>query len=1020
MLIGTTIAGKFVLREAIGSGGMGKVYSADQKGVGRTVAVKIMHQHLLGDETAAARFTNEARASSSLNHPHSIAVLDFGQTEVGMLYIVMEHLLGRSLDVLIDVGFPIALGRVARILCQTLEAVDAAHQQAIIHRDLKPENIFLLDQRGSQDFVKVLDFGIAKMLDIEDRSVTTPGLVPGTPEYMSPEQARGEKLDARSDVYSMGIILYELLTGTVPFRGTSAVATMMSHVQDPVEPPSERRPEVEIPASLESIVLWALAKNPEDRIVSATQFRDVVAAWARVSGVWVESAKDSSLPRLTVGEVSAIGAASVVDIEARVLEDDVDAFGPAVSAVSGFIGHDVDLDYVKHFIAGERPRALILRSGAGMGKSRLLDEVASYGQERGYEVFRCAPLQGWEPELLGVVQRLVLDSLHLQESDSAAILQAISNIDLDTEDVPGIEELFHLPTHLEDLPSDARRRERTAAFCGLMSKVAKRQPTLLVIEHFDRYDVPSRETLRALINAPSQDLVVVVSMATDETMIWGDAVEERDLSLLTPDQSMLLAQQMFDDAVPADLLAHIVKVGQGQPLFIEQAAFAVAHEGITDAPDRLGDLVAARIQRLHQEERSLLQWMAVYNDTVSALTLSPIIGSTVGPEDLSALATRGLLRRVDESMGKGRLRSAFAFAHHLVAMVVYSSIPAEVRRERHQAVAEYLRQVDAPVTTVAYHAYEADDGPIAVEELDHAGAWAMRCLDPKGAIRFYTDALDLVRREWGRGRVSAFDLDQTAVDLALRLAEVLRETNDSFTAEGVLGEVLSVAAGHDNDRARLRLELGRVDLDRGKLQRATRHRQLARADAQAADSPWILGEVTRELARAKGLMGERDEAGTLLFAALEESTRASGQRQGPSWKVLISAAVTSIQIAFPERARGYLLDALQDVENDRSLEGKLRIVIQMAALHESAGEWAEAEIRISQGVDLATQIGDRTSRTTLLLSLGRLRRISGDVERARHFLDEALLLANKLDWADGVMMVKQESELLRLAVPQSL
>lgn len=167
-------------------------------------------------------------------------------------------------------------------------------------------------------------------------------------------------------------------------------------------------------------------------------------------------------------------------------------------------------------------------------------------------------------------------------------------------------------------------------------------------------------------------------------------------------------------------------------------------------------------------------------------------------------------------------------------------------------------------------------------------------------------------------------------------------------------------------------------------------------------------------------MGERGEAGKLLFAAIEESTRASGQRQGPSWETLLGAASTCAQIGFPERAQGYLLDALQQAENDRSLQGKLQVVTKMAALHQAAGEWAEAELRITQGLELVSQIGDRSSRAELLLALGRLRRISGDVEGARTHLDAALRICNKLDWTEGVMMVQQESEMLRFAVPQSL
>src|SRR6202789_3674795 len=192
-LLGQTLPGGYVILALVGIGGMGRVYRAEQTNLARTVAVKIIHPHLVGEENAAARFITEARAASRLNHPNSVAVIDFGKTPDGQLYLVMEFLRGRDLARVAYEEGPLALRRIVDVLRQVLAALAEAHHLEIIHRDLKPENVILEPLRTGGDFVKVVDFGLAKMrLDSADRSITSPGIVCGTPEYMSPEQGRGD------------------------------------------------------------------------------------------------------------------------------------------------------------------------------------------------------------------------------------------------------------------------------------------------------------------------------------------------------------------------------------------------------------------------------------------------------------------------------------------------------------------------------------------------------------------------------------------------------------------------------------------------------------------------------------------------------------------------------------------------------------------------------------------------------------------------------------------------------------
>jgi serine/threonine protein kinase len=259
--INRTLPGGYVILDLVGIGGMGRVYRAEQRTLGRTVAVKVIHPHLLGDESAAARFIAEARAASRLNHPHSVGVIDFGKTEDGHLYLVMEFLRGRDLASVAYEEGPLPIRRIVSILRQALEALAEAHHYGIIHRDLKPENIVLEPLRSGGDFVKVVDFGLAKIVEGPRlTAITSPGVICGTPDYMSPEQGRGGVVDPRSDLYAVGVILFQMLTGRLPFEADTATQVVLMHLSIPAPDPRQVAPERNVPDELAKVVAKALAK----------------------------------------------------------------------------------------------------------------------------------------------------------------------------------------------------------------------------------------------------------------------------------------------------------------------------------------------------------------------------------------------------------------------------------------------------------------------------------------------------------------------------------------------------------------------------------------------------------------------------------------------------------------------------------------------------------------------------------------------------------------------------------------
>ncbi|MBA3463489.1 MAG: serine/threonine protein kinase [Deltaproteobacteria bacterium] len=260
--VGKVIDGRYEIQARVGEGGMGVVYKSRQISIDRVIALKMLNAQMAADPQWVQRFYNEAKACSRLQHPNTIRMFDFGQTSDGRLFMTMEFLDGVSLRDAIQKG-PLAPQRVVKILIQCCASLAEAHSIGIIHRDIKPDNVFLLNMAGSPDFVKLLDFSVAKLLE-GDRMKTQAGVVFGTPQYMSPEQGRGLPLDARSDLYALGILAFEMLTGNVPFNDENPMTVIQMHLQGQIPPMPDS-----VPYSVQQIVRRALEKDAGRRYQSS-------------------------------------------------------------------------------------------------------------------------------------------------------------------------------------------------------------------------------------------------------------------------------------------------------------------------------------------------------------------------------------------------------------------------------------------------------------------------------------------------------------------------------------------------------------------------------------------------------------------------------------------------------------------------------------------------------------------------------------------------------------------------------
>src|SRR2546423_14682357 len=304
-LVGQTLAGKYLIEKLIKRGGMGAVYLGKHVLMDKTVAIKVLHPSLALDDDVVARFSREAKAASRISHPHAVSVTDFGESENGVVFLVMEYLDGRTLKEIIRSEGPLALDRIVEIVRQVAGALDAAHQQGVIHRDLKSDNIMLSRNDGGE-WAKVLDFGIAKIQQphgVPDPDITAANLVVGTPQYMSPEQcSQSGPIDARSDIYSFGIIVYEMLAGRVPFTGESPTVIMMKQVQDP--PPSILEARPELAPGVAQVISKALAKQPADRFQSASELSAALTDAARATESSQLTAAPATIPNTPVAAIT--------------------------------------------------------------------------------------------------------------------------------------------------------------------------------------------------------------------------------------------------------------------------------------------------------------------------------------------------------------------------------------------------------------------------------------------------------------------------------------------------------------------------------------------------------------------------------------------------------------------------------------------------------------------------------------------------------------------------------------------
>jgi serine/threonine protein kinase len=829
-LIGRTIAGNYVILDLVGIGGMGRVYRAEQRALGRTVAIKVVHPHLLSDEQSVARFYNEARAASRLNHPNSVSIIDFGRTDDGILYLAMEFLQGRDLARIMREDGPLPIPRLCEILMSVLAALGEAHVLGVVHRDLKPENVIIERLRTGSDLVKVVDFGLAKLQGpaSPDSSVTSPGLVCGTPDYMSPEQGRGLALDGRGDLYSVGVILFELLTEQLPYIADTPTNVVLKHIQEAVPDPRERAPERAIPERLAEVVRKALGKLPEERYQTASDMAD---ALRRALSEILPSARDIACP--ACGVRSPAGKRFCGECGAPLLQRPISStqsprmsLPPGVSIGFGeslpIVGREEELEVLRELaaLADGRVVTACISGEAGVGKTRLLGDVADQASADGWLVVGAGPHETAAPVPYYPIRAIVSSLLDCDDDGLCARAD-----ELEAEEAlvaAGLRELV-APAGLRGAEGGSRAGAVAAALGFALRQSLEqtsRAQALLMVDDLHACDGLSVQALGQL-GKHAHDTSLLVLTATQhaadaERMPGCRTIPLRGLSMTHARAVLAGGVTLRTGSAPADDSRTFL------PLYVEQlrALGLPLDAGSNGAPARLADAVLQRLQRLSLGASRTLQAACVLGSRCRRDALFALAG-TAGTSGLDQLEVARLLTVGDDYI---------EVVHPFIRELVEASIPAEARKALHARALEVAGEVDAQLEVRAHHAHGAGETLTAIMLLERAGDLAHERGDPGSAVRAYRAGLGLVRRELLESGDTSFE--EALVSFSRRLGNALARAADLTSAEGVLREALEFCGPSSVARSYVLLGLGRVMATKNRLRDA--HRFFGEAVAIAA------------------------------------------------------------------------------------------------------------------------------------------------------------------------------------------
>ena len=908
-------------------------------------------------------FYTEARAASRLNHPNSVSIIDFGRTDDGILYLAMEFLVGKDLSLVMHEEGPLPFQRIADVLIGVLGALGEAHALGVIHRDLKPENIILRQLRNGADLVKVVDFGLATIVSgVGKTSITAPGLVCGTPDYMSPEQGKGESVDGRGDLYALGVVLYELLTDQLPFNDETPTKVVLRHINDPVPDPMEVAPHRGIPQGLADVAARALQKNASDRYRDAEEMAAALRAAIRPSAAPRAQIQCPACGSMNPSSMRFCGACGT-----RLAPEEVAATQPPITGVRTslapprfrpLIGRESEMSHLESMRtdAANGPVWVHIRGESGAGKSRLLEELGRSAADDGDLVVVAPPHPSRAPVPYGPVRSL-LASLAGVSPEALGTLLTDDDMLPDPVVRAGVEEV-HDATGLVGTEGESRVAAVAAALSHLLDRATSAAASGRVVILMD--DLPAADGLSKQVVASLSEIsgASALIVTTGHSSAGSDRAQEMTVHGVGPDEARAFLaggvslsnggvqgrSERSDPSRPANTHLRL-------PLYLEQIE-AINSEDLDDdsLPPRLADAVAQRMDQLDVDARRLIQAIAVLGDRCQKAKLRQLIES----EDLPGLETlreKYLVSIVGEEI---------EIVHPFLRDLVESSIPAEARRAFHERAFQLASADSEPLEVRAEHAFRAGEPMSALMILERMGDAALRRGDALTAVLAFRRALELGRREL----LETGDqmLEGAILTFSRKLGDALARSGDITGSDGVLREALDLAGPSSVERARMLVSLGWVAVARDRRRDANRFlRQALEIVGHQRDDA---GEAFVQLgiARVRRDEGEFAAAATALRRAVELQKEPASVPAPRRASTIIQLAAVLVDVEAFEEAGQLFEQAEQLAQRGEAVALEARAKGGRAEVFLRQGQNKDAQDTYRDAARLAAEAGDVVHR----------------------------------------------------------